>query len=241
MRRFDAPRPFLLLLRVPILRHSDTYVTNFTASLLRNAVEKKRWVGGAQKFHHSKAILNGRVSKSDPDLASLNRAAAANERVTVCSLNTHRLRIPELKWKTRNRKTRKPRNSSEKRRVSSKHCPDNERRRTSMLLTFGHRAMNATPTLGVIFIYVGVVRPSAHRMYTYQPGAEDKAVVPDNTRRTVRTPPMICTSDDWLDSEIEFKLLANIPKLSGSNHRQDRSGQKKYFSIRKTRKQGSYY
>ncbi|GBP55340.1 hypothetical protein EVAR_43096_1 [Eumeta japonica] len=32
MRRFSAPRPFHLLSRVPILRHCDAFVTNFTAA-----------------------------------------------------------------------------------------------------------------------------------------------------------------------------------------------------------------
>ncbi|GBP08836.1 hypothetical protein EVAR_78239_1 [Eumeta japonica] len=35
MRRFSAPRPFLLLPCVPILRHCDAFVTNFTAAEFR--------------------------------------------------------------------------------------------------------------------------------------------------------------------------------------------------------------
>ncbi|GBP43516.1 hypothetical protein EVAR_30473_1 [Eumeta japonica] len=33
MRRFDAPRPFHLLPRVPILRHCNAFMTNFTANV----------------------------------------------------------------------------------------------------------------------------------------------------------------------------------------------------------------
>ncbi|GBP97755.1 hypothetical protein EVAR_91980_1 [Eumeta japonica] len=35
MRRFNAPQPFLLLPRVPILRFCDAFVTNFTAAEFR--------------------------------------------------------------------------------------------------------------------------------------------------------------------------------------------------------------
>ncbi|GBP34544.1 hypothetical protein EVAR_85264_1 [Eumeta japonica] len=35
MCKFNAPRPFLLLLHLPILRHCDAFVTNFTAAKLR--------------------------------------------------------------------------------------------------------------------------------------------------------------------------------------------------------------
>ncbi|GBP72909.1 hypothetical protein EVAR_63470_1 [Eumeta japonica] len=35
MRRFNAPRPLPLLHRVPILRHCDAFVTNFTATEFR--------------------------------------------------------------------------------------------------------------------------------------------------------------------------------------------------------------
>ncbi|GBP39064.1 hypothetical protein EVAR_27422_1 [Eumeta japonica] len=34
-RRYNAPRPFLLLPRVPVLRRCDAFVTNFTAAEFR--------------------------------------------------------------------------------------------------------------------------------------------------------------------------------------------------------------
>ncbi|GBP68835.1 Phenoloxidase-activating factor 2 [Eumeta japonica] len=60
MRRFNAPRPFLLLPRVPILCHCDVFVTNFTAAEFRSFLSppqewmsdvsmRRRRLGSAQR------------------------------------------------------------------------------------------------------------------------------------------------------------------------------------------------
>lgn len=63
------------------------------------------------------------------------------------------------------------------------------------------------------------------------PGFKAKPTNPssNNTQPIIRTPPIICTSDDWLDSEIKFKQLANIAKLSNSSFRADRKSGKILF------------
>ncbi|GBP96027.1 hypothetical protein EVAR_71391_1 [Eumeta japonica] len=63
MRRFDVSQPFSLLPRVPILRHCDAFVTNFTAAELRALYCTE---AGSHTFNSTIHIWNGRSVAGTP-------------------------------------------------------------------------------------------------------------------------------------------------------------------------------